>query len=95
MGGVLPQSLPRARIDFVLQEIGTYPTRTVLRALREENRYHHALASAVDARHPVKLALLEALCPDSASWRKRAVVHGMSALNAAARWVFRETGETA
>jgi hypothetical protein len=95
MGGVLPQSLPRARIDFVLQEIGTYPTRTVLRALREENRYHHALASTTDIRHPAKLALLEALRPDSASWRKRAVVHGMSVLHAAARWAFRETGETA
>ena len=87
MGGVLPEVLPHARLDCVLQEIGTYPARKVLSALREENRYHHARAP-VDPAHPAKLALLEALRPDSANWRKRAILHGLSALHAAARWTF-------
>jgi uncharacterized protein DUF2817 len=91
MGNALPQALPRARVDFLLQEIGTYPTLAVLRALREENRCHHHLAQ-VGVRHPAKLELLEALRPDSASWRKRAVVHGMSLVHAVARWTFHEAG---
>ena len=86
MGGALPEVLPGARIDFVLQEIGTCPTLAVLRALREENRCHHYCPP--DARHPAKLALLDALRPDSATWRRRAVVHGMTVLHAAAKWVF-------
>jgi hypothetical protein len=94
MGCALPRILRGARVDFVLQEIGTYPTWAVLHALREENRCHHHLVP-VEARHPAKLALLEALRPDSASWRKRAVVHGMSLVHAAAKWIFRQTGDIA
>lgn len=89
MGNALPRALPRARVDFLLQEIGTYPALTVLRALREENRCHHHLAGA-NLRHSAKLELLEALRPGSAGWRKRAVVHGMSLAHAAAKWIFRE-----
>jgi hypothetical protein len=93
MGHALPQALPRARVDFLLQEIGTYPTLAVLRALREENRCHHHLDRA-NLRHSAKLGLLEALRPDAPGWRKRAVMHGMSLAHAAARWIFREAGES-
>jgi hypothetical protein len=86
MGGALPQTLPGARIDFVLQEIGTRPAFAVLSALREENRCHHHYA-ATD--HPAKRALLEALCPVAAGWRRRAVEHGLALLHAAATWAFR------
>lgn len=86
MGGVLPQTLPGARIDFLLQEIGTCPALTVLHALREENRlHHHGLASLT---HPTKQALREALNPASMDWRRRAVSHGLSLLRAAAAWTF-------
>ena len=88
MGGALPQALPGARIDFVLQEIGTYPALHVLQALREENRCHHY--SAAGTHHPARLALLEALSPASANWRRRAVVHGLTLLHAAAKFAFRE-----
>lgn len=94
MGGVLPQVVPGARVDFVLQEIGTYPTLAVLRALRAENCCHHYDGIA-NPWHPARLALLEALRPDSPNWRKRAIVHGLSLLHAAARWTFRETGGSA
>jgi hypothetical protein len=86
LGGALRQHLPAARIDFVLQEIGTYPSLTVLEALRDENRCHfHAGA---DVRHPAKPALLEALCPASHRWRRAAVTHGLALLQAAAKRIF-------
>ena len=88
MGSALPQTLPGARIDFLLQEIGTLPTLAVLQALRDENRCHYY--SAPEIHHPAKLALLDALRPASANWRKRAVVHGLTVLHAAAKFAFRE-----
>jgi hypothetical protein len=87
MGRVLPQVLPGGRIDFLLQEIGTSPTLAVLQALRDENRCHYF--STGDIHHPAKLALLEALSPASANWRRRAVVHGLTLLHAAAKFVYR------
>jgi len=86
MGGALPHALPGARVDFLLQEIGTAPTFTVLRTLREENWYHHR--GILDARHPSRLALLEALNPATAGWRRRALVHGLTLLHEAAQWLF-------
>jgi hypothetical protein len=86
MGGALPAALPGARIDFLLQEIGTLPARAVLAALREENRCHHH-----DRRlaHPAKQALLEAFRPSSRGWRRQAVEKGSRLLHAAAAWTFR------
>ncbi len=89
MGGVLPSTLPGARIDFVLQEIGTSPPLVVLGALRKENRYHYFHAPQ-DLHHPAKRALLEALCPVAADWRSHAVQHGLELLRSAARWTFRQ-----
>ncbi len=86
LGGALSQALPGVRADFVLQEIGTRPALAVLHALREENRWHHY--GTADLRHPAKHALLEALCPTAAGWRRRAVGHGLSLLRAAAAWTF-------
>ena len=86
MGGMLPQTLPGAHIDFVLQEIGTCPALTVLHALREENRLHHHGQASLT--HPAKLALAEALNPASPDWRRRAVGHGLSLLRAASAWAF-------
>ena len=86
MGAVLPHVLPRARIDFVLQEIGTYGPLSVLTALRDENRWHHHGSGSIE--HPSKYALLEALCPDSAGWRVQALEKGLALLRAAAAWTF-------
>jgi hypothetical protein len=86
MARALAQCAPAARVDFVLQEIGTYPPIVVLHALREENRCHHY--GAADPRHPARLALLEALCPASPRWRALAVERGLSLLRAAAAWAF-------
>lgn len=86
MGGALPGKLPRTRIDFVLQEIGTYAPLTVLHALRNENRWHYY--GTGDLRHPAKLAALEALCPASSAWRRLALAEGLALLRAGAAWTF-------
>ena len=88
MGGALPRALPGARIDFVLQEIGTRPALAVLHALREENRCHHHGAGRID--HPARQALRKALCPAEPAWRRCAVALGLSLLRAAAKWTFRQ-----
>lgn len=90
MGGALPHVLPQTQIDFVLQEIGTYAPFTVMRALREENRWHHYGTAGLE--HPAKQALCEALCPASGDWRRRAVGHGLSLLRAAAEFAFGKQG---
>ena len=86
LGSALPKVLTRSRIDFVLQEIGTYPPLAVLHALREENRWHFYGDGGVV--HPAKEKLLEALCPAAPEWRVKAVNRGVTLARAAARWTF-------
>lgn len=88
MGGSLPQVLPAARVDFVAQEFGTYPSFKVLHALREENRWHHYGRAGID--HASKRALLEALCPASLAWRRSVVEHGTRLLRSVCDWTFRQ-----
>ena len=87
LGAALPVLLPRVRIDFMLQEIGTYPPLAVLHALREENRWHFYGDGSVV--HPAKLRLHEMLCPAAVEWRRRAVARGTELAQAAARYTFR------
>jgi Protein of unknown function (DUF2817) len=89
MGSSLPEALPNAGVDFVLQELGTYPSFKVFRALRQENRWHHYGKGSLD--HRAKRALLEALCPESPAWRQRVVVHGTRLLAAACDWTFHKS----
>jgi hypothetical protein len=85
-GAALARLLPRTRIDFALQEIGTYPPLKVLHALREENRWHFHGDGSIG--HPAKLRLREALCPAAVDWRRKAVSRGVTLARAAARWSF-------
>ena len=85
-GAALQTLLPRARIDFILQEIGTYPPLAILHALREENRWHFFGDGSIV--HPAKLRLFEMLCPADREWRRRAVARGLGLARAAARWTF-------
>ena len=86
MGGALPQALPGARIDFVLQEIGTLPPIAVLHALREENRWHYLCGAA--PAYLAKQALRDALSPPSPRWRRQALERGLGLLRAAAAWTW-------
>ena len=84
LGSAMPHLLPRTAVDFVLQEIGTEPHLRVLRALRDENRWHFHGDGRLD--HPAKLRLREALCPSHAEWRRQAVRLGLEVAVAAAGW---------
>jgi len=87
MGTAMPRTLPHAKIDCVLQEIGTYGPISILSALRDENRWHHYGTGGIE--HWSKRALLEALCPHAPAWRARALEEGLAMLRAAAAWTFR------
>jgi len=69
----------------VLQEFGTYSILKVISALRDENRWH--FYGTRDPRHPVKIALQEALCPASPSWRNRVVARGTAAARGGMKWL--------
>ena len=85
-GSALPHWLPGARLDFLLQEIGTYPPVHVIHALREENRWHFFGDGSIV--HPAKARLREILCPAAVEWRRRAVARGLAVARSAANWVF-------
>jgi hypothetical protein len=89
-GAALRQLLPRSRLDFILQEIGTYPPLAVLHALREENRWHFFGDGSIV--HPAKQRLREMLCPAAVEWRRRALARGVTLARAAARWTFSRKG---
>jgi Protein of unknown function (DUF2817) len=84
----LPHWLPDTRIDFLLQEVGTYPPMHVIHALREENRWHFFGDGSIV--HPAKERLREALCPSALTWRRQAIARGLTAARAAAKWAFGE-----
>ncbi len=88
LGAALPRLLPGARVEFVLQEIGTWSTLRVISALREENRWHHFGEGGID--HAAKRGLLEALCPANPAWRAAAAALGADAVCRAAAWLFAE-----
>ena len=88
LGAALPRLLPRTRVEFVLQEIGTWSPLRVIHALREENRWHHY--GGGDPGHPAKRRLLEALCPASPAWREAAATLGADLVYRAADWMFGE-----
>jgi len=73
--------LPQARVRALTQEFGTYASLRVLHALREENRWH--FHGAGDLAHPSKARLRAALCPSSASWRRRVLAQGTALARAA------------
>jgi hypothetical protein len=86
MGAMLPQVLPGVALDFVLQELGTYPPLVVFHALREENRWHHYGSGGLE--HPAKRRLLERLCPVAPHWRRQILARGTGLARAAAGWAF-------
>jgi hypothetical protein len=86
MGAALPHLLPQAKVDFLLQEIGTYRTLTVFSALRDENRWHFHGDGGID--HRAKRRLVEALCPASVAWRRQAIRLGADTARKVAQWMF-------
>ncbi len=71
----------KSRPDFIGQEFGTYSPVKVLRALREENRWHHHGKGTLD--HAVKKTLQQTFCPPDESWRAAVLQRGRELLEAA------------
>ena len=60
---------------LIYQEFGTYPIPPVLKALRNENRWHH-YGTPEDLDHRIKRRMLEAFCPADEKWRKKITRRG-------------------
>ncbi len=67
---------PMMRIDYVVQEFGTYHALQVLHALVAENAEHHHGRAGPTSRVGQKLK--EAFCPDSPRWREQIVRKGQA-----------------
>jgi hypothetical protein len=72
---VLRHAAPRARLDFLVQEFGTYPSVRVLRALREENRRYRWRAEGSSSWSPDPM-LLDVFMPASQAWRAAVLDRG-------------------
>ncbi len=81
MNSMIPRVLPQARVSSLTQEFGTFSAVNVLRALREENRWHHYGDGRVD--HPTKRQLQEAFSPEDESWRHSVLARGKELLERA------------
>ncbi len=78
----LERELAPAAVTTLCQEYGTYSPLSVLAALRQENRLHHAGQSR-QLNHPAKQRLVEAFCPRSPVWRTQILERGATLFDAA------------
>jgi hypothetical protein len=84
----LERMLPDTQCFSITQEYGTYGVLKVLKALRDENLYHHHAAPNVDVRHWSKQALIRTFCPDDPNWRQTVLRRGQQLVNRAADLAF-------
>ena len=81
----LEREMPHADWTCMVQEFGTFHVLPMLKALRQDNRWHH-YAQKERLDHPVKQQLLRAFCPDDVGWqdqilrRGKELIHDMAAL---------------
>ena len=83
----LEREIPQANWTCILQEFGTLHVLRVLKALREENRWHH-YGQKEELDHPAKQRLLQAFCPDDDRWRRGILTRGRKLVNKLAAIVF-------
>ncbi|MDA2925388.1 M14 family metallopeptidase [Acidobacteria bacterium AH-259-L09] len=85
--GGLGREIPQVDWTCILQEFGTLHVLRVLKALREENRWHyHGRKEQLD--HPAKQQLLRAFCPDDERWRHDILTRGQELVDNVASVVF-------
>ena len=78
---MLARVFPSADLHFVAEEFGTYRPIHIVRALREENRWHHWGGGTPG--HPAKHALRDAFSPEDEAWRQAVLTRGQSLLREA------------
>lgn len=83
----LERELPHADWTSMVQEFGTFNVFRMLKALREENRWHH-YGQKEQIDHPAKQQLLQAFCPDDDRWRREILTRGRELVNEVAAMVF-------
>ncbi|PHS12287.1 MAG: hypothetical protein COA78_08520 [Blastopirellula sp.] len=78
-----------AEIDYCYlnAEFGTYGPLQMLRALRNENQYHHWFPGVPNPEHWSKKNLLEAFCPTSEKWRNQVLEQSEQLIQQAVRYV--------
>lgn len=69
--------------NYLCAEFGTYSAVKVLAALRAENQAHHWGRPESPAYQWAKRRLLEAFCPRSPQWRRRALTQGVELIGRA------------
>lgn len=83
----LEQVLPDAQWYAMTQEYGTFGVLKVLKALRDENRYHQ-YSPQVDVDHRTKRTLLGLFCPEDPAWRRTVLHRSNDLLRKATRLAF-------
>ena len=83
----LEREIPQAKWTCMVQEFGTFHVLRMLKALREENRWHH-YARKEQLDHPAKQELLHAFCPDDNRWRHAILTRGRKLVEDVASMVF-------
>jgi hypothetical protein len=76
---MLARLLPRATAYLICQEFGTRGPLAIVKALRQENRWHNYGGGAID--HPTKQRLRDAFSPDSDAWRRAVLLRGKELLD--------------
>jgi len=83
----LEREIPHADWTCMVQEFGTFHVLRVLKALREENRWHH-YGKNEQIDHPAKQHLLHAFCPEDDGWRREILTRGRELVDEVAAMVF-------
>jgi hypothetical protein len=79
---------PKAKTHFASQEFGTYHPLRVVKALRDENRWHHYGGREVN--HATKRVLLEMFTPMNTQWRTAVLTRGREVIQQAMDLAFRK-----
>ena len=82
----LEREIPHADWTCIVQEFGTFHVLPMLKALRQENRWHH-YARKEQLDHPVKQQLLRAFCPDDVGWQDQILRRGKELIHEVAAMV--------
>ena len=85
----LEQQLSQADWYCVTQEFGTLAPLKVIKALRDENLYHHQ-ARCAETSHPVKRNLMQTFSPASKAWRDKILGHGEGVFQQARQLAFKD-----
>jgi hypothetical protein len=90
-GAWLRTRFPRSRYRFATAEFGTYSPMRVLRALADEQHWHHKLGSQA-LNHWSRRRLTEAFVPRSRAWRAKTLATGVQLIHRASDVLWQSAG---